>query len=209
MMSELRDLYQEVILDHSKRPRNFRALPAANRQRRGLQPALRRPRDRLPRPRGRRAEGRRLRGRGLRDLDGVGVDDDREPEGQDARGGGGPLRALPRPDHRSGRSAAAGRELGKLEVFSGVREFPVRVKCATLPWHTLKAALAGRRRDGLDRVRRAGWPRAEEPDHADAQRSHRRARRRRPGRSRAERRSRCTPETRSSSRSRSAAATRS
>ena len=34
-------------------------------------------------------------------------------------------------------------ELGKLEVFSGVREFPVRVKCATLPWHTLKAALAG------------------------------------------------------------------
>ena len=33
--------------------------------------------------------------------------------------------------------------LGKLAVFSGVREFPVRVKCATLPWHTLKAALAG------------------------------------------------------------------
>jgi nitrogen fixation NifU-like protein len=37
----------------------------------------------------------------------------------------------------------AGPELGKLEVFSGVREFPVRVKCATLPWHTLKAALEG------------------------------------------------------------------
>jgi len=34
-----------------------------------------------------------------------------------------------------------GPALGKLEVFSGVREFPVRVKCATLPWHTLKAAL--------------------------------------------------------------------
>ena len=33
--------------------------------------------------------------------------------------------------------------LGKLAVFSGVREYPVRVKCATLPWHTLKAALAG------------------------------------------------------------------
>jgi len=33
-------------------------------------------------------------------------------------------------------------ELGKLEAFSGVREFPVRVKCATLPWHTLSAALA-------------------------------------------------------------------
>jgi nitrogen fixation NifU-like protein len=34
-------------------------------------------------------------------------------------------------------------ELGKLEVFAGVREFPVRVKCATLPWHTLRAALEG------------------------------------------------------------------
>jgi nitrogen fixation NifU-like protein len=33
--------------------------------------------------------------------------------------------------------------LGKLEVFSGVREFPARVKCATLAWHTLKSALAG------------------------------------------------------------------
>jgi nitrogen fixation NifU-like protein len=34
-------------------------------------------------------------------------------------------------------------DLGKLAVFSGVREFPIRVKCATLPWHTLKAALTG------------------------------------------------------------------
>jgi nitrogen fixation protein NifU and related proteins len=34
-------------------------------------------------------------------------------------------------------------ELGKLEVFTGVREFPVRVKCATLAWHTLRAALEG------------------------------------------------------------------
>ena len=44
-------------------------------------------------------------------------------------------------------SAAADQEadplLGKLAVFSGVWEFPVRVKCASLPWHTLKAALAG------------------------------------------------------------------
>ncbi len=37
---------------------------------------------------------------------------------------------------------ADGRSLGKLAVFSGVREFPVRVKCATLAWHTLKSALA-------------------------------------------------------------------
>src|SRR5262249_49342732 len=37
---------------------------------------------------------------------------------------------------------ASGPDLGKLEVFSGVREFPVRVKCAPLPWHTLKAPLS-------------------------------------------------------------------
>jgi nitrogen fixation NifU-like protein len=35
-------------------------------------------------------------------------------------------------------------EVGKLAAFSGVREFPVRVKCATLPWHTLHAALEGK-----------------------------------------------------------------
>jgi nitrogen fixation NifU-like protein len=40
--------------------------------------------------------------------------------------------------------AAAGPALGKLAVFEGVREFPVRVKCATLAWHTLRAALQGR-----------------------------------------------------------------
>ncbi len=41
-------------------------------------------------------------------------------------------------------AAQAGPELGKLAVFSGVREFPVRVKCATLAWHTLQAALEKR-----------------------------------------------------------------
>ena len=40
-------------------------------------------------------------------------------------------------------AAEASAELGKLAVFEGVREFPVRVKCATLSWHTLKAALDG------------------------------------------------------------------
>jgi nitrogen fixation NifU-like protein len=41
------------------------------------------------------------------------------------------------------KARAGGPPLGKLEVFSGVREYPVRIKCATLPWHTMKAALAG------------------------------------------------------------------
>ena len=54
------------------------------------------------------------------------------------------------------RRAATIPALGKLAVFSGVSEFPVRVKCATLPWHTLKAALAGRERARVDRGRGAG-----------------------------------------------------
>jgi nitrogen fixation protein NifU and related proteins len=41
-------------------------------------------------------------------------------------------------------SAANGVELGKLAVFSSVSEYPVRVKCATLAWHTLHAALEGK-----------------------------------------------------------------
>ena len=45
LMSDLSDLYQEVILDHNKRPRNFHALDGAEPPRRGLQPALRRPAD--------------------------------------------------------------------------------------------------------------------------------------------------------------------
>jgi len=41
------------------------------------------------------------------------------------------------------KAAAGGPPLGKLEVFSGVREYPVRIKCATLPWHTMRSALHG------------------------------------------------------------------
>jgi nitrogen fixation NifU-like protein len=44
----------------------------------------------------------------------------------------------------TGESNGKGEELGKLAVFSGVSEFPVRVKCATLAWHTLEAALDGK-----------------------------------------------------------------
>jgi nitrogen fixation NifU-like protein len=46
-------------------------------------------------------------------------------------------------DMLTGVAAEQGLELGKLKVFEGVREYPVRVKCATLAWHTLKAAVEG------------------------------------------------------------------
>ena len=139
MNDDLRDLYQEVILDHNRRPRNFRALPDANRSAEGHNPLcgdrvtvfLRVEEDRVA---GISFQGsgcaistasaslmtEALRGRtvaeahamfnGFRHLVTKGADD-------------------------------AAPDLGKLAVFSGVREFPIRVKCATLPWHTLEAAL--------------------------------------------------------------------
>ena len=44
----------------------------------------------------------------------------------------------------TGKETASGEDLGKMKVFSGVAEFPSRVKCASLAWHTLKAALEGK-----------------------------------------------------------------
>ena len=87
-----------------------------------------------------------FKGAGLLDLHRLGLDDDRRARGQDA----GPRpKALFERFHElvtSDPSKAADNaapELGKLAVFSGVCEFPVRVKCASLPWHTMKAALDG------------------------------------------------------------------
>ena len=85
-MADLRDLYQEVILEHSKAPRNYRELAGHESQGRGLQPAVRRSVHGLCRDGGRLDSRHRLPGLGLRDLQGFGVDDDAEPEGQDAGG---------------------------------------------------------------------------------------------------------------------------
>ena len=141
-MSDLSDLYQEVILDHNRRPRNFGPLEGANREAQGAQPALRRSADRVPEARRRSHRRHPVRGIGLRDLEGVGVAHDRRRQGtNDSRGDAiferfqamitAPL------DQPSGDPS-----LGKLAVLGGVREFPVRIKCASLPWHTLKAAIA-------------------------------------------------------------------
>ena len=75
-------------------------------------------------------------------------------EGQDARRGATPVRRFH--DLVTGRpeGKATRRGLGKLAVFAGVREFPARVKCATLAWHTLENALSGRHTE---------FPKAEEP----------------------------------------------
>ncbi len=142
-MNDLRDLYQEVILDHSKRPRNFQELPGANRKAQGYNPLCG----------DRETVYLKLEGDVLTEISFKGsgcaistasasmmtesVKGKTRPEAE----------ALFEKFHdlitaESG-PKAGGPQLGKLEVFSGVREFPIRVKCATLPWHTLKAALRG------------------------------------------------------------------
>ena len=138
-MSDLSDLYQEVILDHNRTPRNFRVLERPTHRAEGFNPLC----------------GDRL------DLF-LNVDADRIADIGFQGSGCAISRASASlmTDALKGRSLGEAHELfrrfhqmvttppdrvvedmGKLSVFAGVREFPVRVKCATLAWHTLKAAL--------------------------------------------------------------------
>ena len=78
----LDDLYQEVILDHSKRPRNFHQMDDATRDVEGYNPAVRRQAEAVRENGWRDGPGYQLRGRGLRHLDGLGIVDDRNRKRQ-------------------------------------------------------------------------------------------------------------------------------
>jgi nitrogen fixation NifU-like protein len=141
-MADLRDLYQEVILDHSKAPRNFRQLPNANHQAEGYNPLCG---DHF-------TVYLEVEGDSIRDISfqGSGCAISKASASMMTQSLKGKTRAeaekLFEQFHKLVTSGANGSlgELGKLAVFSGVSEFPVRVKCATLAWHTLQAALQGR-----------------------------------------------------------------
>ncbi len=142
-MSELRELYQQLILDHNKSPRHYGRLADANRHSEGHNPLCG---DRLQ-------VFVRLEGDVIRDLsfEGSGCAISRASasllmealKGKSVTQADRLLAAYHRmltspPDAEVDRDS-----LGKLAVFAGVRAFPMRVKCATLPWHTVRAALAG------------------------------------------------------------------
>ena len=139
-MSDLTELYQSVILDHNRKPRNFGALADANRQADGKNPLC-----------------------GDSVVVQLHVDGDTIREvmftGQGcaiSKASASLMTAAVKGKTRAeaealfarfhsmvlGKSEGTKEELGQLVVFSGVSRFPVRVKCASLPWHTLKAALA-------------------------------------------------------------------
>ena len=142
MSGDLRDLYQETILDHGKRPRNFHALPNANRKAEGYNPLCG----------DRETVYLDLQGDVLRDIsfEGAGCAISTASASMMTESLKGKSRkeaeALFQRFHEliTGKApSSGGPTLGKLEVFEGVREYPVRIKCATLPWHTMKSALSG------------------------------------------------------------------
>lgn len=143
-MDDLRELYQATILGHNKKPRNFRVLEDASHEADGHNPLC--------------GDALTLYAR---------VDDQGNLEEVTFQGSGCAISkasASLMTDHVKGKSLAEVQAdfdrfhdlvtsspsepantdgLGKLAVFAGVREYPVRVKCATLAWHALRAALEG------------------------------------------------------------------
>ncbi len=142
--AELRELYQTTILDHNKRPRNYREPEQANRRAEGVNPlcgdevtVYLEVVDDVVQDVAFQGTGcaisksaaslmtESVKGRSVEETLGL---FDRFTE-------------LVTSDPQSEPDVG---EVGKLAVFAGVREFPVRVKCATLAWHTLRAAIEGR-----------------------------------------------------------------
>lgn len=149
MQDALRDLYQEVILDHGKHPRNHRHPPEANRQARGYNPLCG---DQVTvylrtDPEGRITDAA-FEGRGCAisiasaSLMTEVLHGKSEAE---ARRLFDDFHRLCTEEGFSLEQAAAqdAEALERLQVLAGVREFPVRVKCATLAWHAMTAALDG------------------------------------------------------------------
>ena len=138
-MSELDDLYQEVILDHNKKPRNFRRLEDANRTAEGFNPLCGDQitvylvvQDGLIRDIAFQGSGCAIsKASASLMTSSLKGKSEREAEALFGR-----FHDLVTSDAPADSDA-----LGKLAVFSGVREFPARVKCASLCWHTLRAAL--------------------------------------------------------------------
>lgn len=142
-MLDLRDLYQEVIREHSKQPRNFRRMEDASRKAEGFNPFCG---DRVTvylKVEGDVVTDVSFQGAGCaistasasmmtESLKGKSQEEAERLFEEFHNLVTGPPDEMPETEG-----------LGKLAVFAGVREFPVRVKCASLAWHTLRAALHG------------------------------------------------------------------
>ena len=144
-MSELSELYQQVILDHNKKPRNFRRLENPNHVAEGYNPLCG---DQLK-------VYVQLEDDAVRDVsfEGSGCAISKAAASMMTQAVKGKSKEEVEQLFSEFHEMVAGESeiedpaehLGNLRIFSGVKEFPVRVKCATLPWHTLHAALNNER----------------------------------------------------------------
>ena len=140
-MTELRDLYQQIILDHNKNPRNFGKLPEANRMQEGHNPLCG---DHLTiylYVADERIADIRFEGSGCAISKAsaslmTAALKGKHPDEAVALFEQFQQMVTAEPDAPVDHQA-----LGKMAVFAGVREFPMRVKCATLAWHAAKAAI--------------------------------------------------------------------
>ncbi len=132
------DLYQETILDHSKRPRNHHPMGDANRQAEGYNPLCG---DKLKlylKMDGDIVQDASFEGAGCAISTASASLMTESLKGKTREEA---LKLLDKFHELLTTDTPASRDLGKLVVFCGVREYPARVKCATLAWHTLKSAL--------------------------------------------------------------------
>jgi len=140
-MSELSELYQQVILDHNKKPRNFRKLETANHSAEGFNPLCG---DQL-------TVYLDLEDDAVREItfEGSGCAISKAAASMMTQAVKGKTKQEAEQLFSEFHGMVTGEfdedeeanNLGNLKIFSGVRDFPVRVKCASLPWHTMHAAL--------------------------------------------------------------------
>jgi nitrogen fixation NifU-like protein len=143
---ELRDLYQELILDHSRHPSNFRAMPDATRSVEGDNPLCGDHLRLYVRLRGERIADISFQGSGCAISVASASLLTKRVQGKTVAEAEALFQRVRRM-LTTEEEAADEPALGELEALSGVRQFPMRVKCATLSWHALRAALQGEATD--------------------------------------------------------------
>ena len=148
-MYDIQELYQEVILDHNRRPRNFRKLEGANRSAEGFNPLCG---DQI-------SLYLKLEDDVVTDIafEGVGCAISKASASMMTENVKGKNKDDAERVFHLFRQLVTGErgeefdteELGDLEILSGVSQYPVRIKCATLSWHTLHAALNNQSLEGV------------------------------------------------------------
>jgi len=142
-MSDLTDLYQDVVLDHGRRPRNFGPLEGATHRAEGLNPLCGDHFTVYAKVDGGVLREAKFEGSGCAISKASASVMTGAVKGKTAA----EIDALFEKFHRlvtEGPKAGEEADLGKLAVFGGVHEFPARVKCASLAWHALRSALGGK-----------------------------------------------------------------